>query len=605
MVSTSSTKVTDHEESHEAEVGSELGDLAWTTLRMHRVSSFPSYGARSDNRSCGKQVHDHHRIMDEIIGLFKSDSTSLLPSSSMMEKELTTEDLRASDEPDVQEDEEVSGLEALPAEIISQILAFLPPVALAKLSRTSTLLRSHAYNDLLWLNFIQDCIPDGDSLTCPSPATSWRHLYIAHHPYWFLARHKIWFADVPNTGKIILARYNHQRGCIEAYQLIAEHGAHTFENWSHKSDVIIHTFNPKIRLWTDDPVVMLDIKGGNLGGRVQEEVPMHTGSTHGICSVISLCQPIPKPLQDPSMALWPPSIVPAKQRVRNASANMFRSTAHRPQSLDLMSDHTFRIRKWLEFSNQMQPLNSVRMGEEVMTFSTLLEESYAPSKKKPFQGIWVGDYSGHGCEFLLVLQREVSSSIMMSRQSSTESLPERMSISQMEAETAEERDAGIQLVVDEAGTDVQIVTPQQPVHAGPSTEDPERMAEPESSYAGIRSSSKAVAESVDTGEDAQSSLIDEGSFGRLEAIKLTGDINVPRGQYTWIAEDIGPKGVIRIGKEQMFKDARMVKSWGRIAGRGFKHDRFIPSQLILMSHDTIAQYWEVSQHIVREAYSGR
>ena len=37
----------------------------------------------------------------------------------------------------------------------------------------------------------------------------------------------------------------------------------------------------------------------------------------------------------------------------------------------------------------------------------------------------------------------------------------------------------------------------------------------------------------------------------------------------------------------------MVKSWGRIAGRDFRHDRFIPSQLIMISHDALAQYWEV------------
>lgn len=540
-------------------------------------------------------------IMDEIIGLFKSDRTSLSPASSTAEKELATEDVIDFDHPTMKEEEgEISGLEALPAEIITQILTFLPPVALADLSRTSTLLRSHAHNDLLWLNIVRANVPNGNSLDSPSPARSWRHLYVSHHPYWFLARHKIWFADVPNTGKIIIARYNNQRGCIEAYQLIAEHGAHTFEHWTHNNDVIIHSFNPKVRLWTDDPVVMLGMGNGNDGRRLRKEVPMHTGSTHGICSMISLCQPIPKSLQDPSMALWPPNIVPSEQRVRNASVNKFRSEAHRPQSLDLMSNQTFRVRKWLEFSNLMQPLNSVRMGEEVMTFSTLLEETYTPTKEKPYQGIWVGDYSGHGCEFLLVLQQEVISGTTMSRQSSTGSLPEGVSIAQMEAETPEQRDAGIRLIVDEAGAEVPPEAPSEAshhhLHVGPSTEVPERMAEPESNYTGLSSSSKAAAESINIESDVQSSYPDDGFCGRLEAIKLTGDINVPRGQHTWIAEDIGPKGVIRIGKEQMFKDARMVKSWGRIAGRGFRHDRFIPSQLILISHDTIAQYWEVSRY---------
>ena len=506
-----------------------------------------------------------------------------------MEKELTGEAQEASSATD---NEEMSSLEALPAEIINHILAFLPPVALTDLSRASRLLRSHAHNDLLWSDLVRKNIPNGERVESPSPAKSWRHLYIAHHPYWFLARHKLWFADVENTGKIILARYNQRKACIEAYQLIAEHGSHTFESWTHNSDVIIHTFHPTVRLWTEDPVVMLNLKDGNLGRRLQKEVAMHSGS-HGIRSMISLCQPIPEPLQDPSMGLWPPLLIPAEQRVRNESPNKFRTDAHRPQSLELMSDQTFRVRKWLEFSNLMQPLSSVRMGEEVMTFSTLPMETYMPTEEKPYQGIWVGDYSGHGCEFLLVVQREVCSGAALSRRSSTLSLPEGVSLAQLDS-TPEERDAGIRLIFEDDGFVPEAFQNPNPVVAGPSTEDPERMAEPESNYAGISSSKKPLIDTAEAIESAQASNADGKSFGRLEAIKLTGDINVPRGQYTWIAEDIGPKGLLRIGKEQMFTGARIVKSFGRIAGRGFRHDRFIPSQLILISPDTIAQYWEVS-----------
>ena len=488
----------------------------------------------------------------------------------------------------------MSGFEALPAEIINHILAFLPPVSLAQLSRTSHLLRSFANNELLWSGFVRENICYGEKLRLPSSAKSWRHLYVTHHPYWFLPRNKIWFADLQNTGKIMLARYNQVKGCIEAYQLIAEHGAHTFESWTHNTEVIIHTFNPKVRLWLDDPVVMLDLKDGFPGNRLREEVAMNTVSQRHIRSMISLCQPIPESLQDQSMALWPPPIIPCEQRVRNESGQNFRTKLHRPDSLDAMSDQTFRVRKWLEFSSLTQQLNSVRMGEEVLTFSTVPEELYTPTKEKPYQGLWVGDYSGHGCEFLLVLQRGVSSSTTMSRRSSIGSLPGGMSIAQMQEETLEERDAGIRLIVEDSALppeDSEEIQFPSELGPGPSTGDPERMDEPESSYTGISSSTKPT----DLHEQSEQDLVaDEGVSGRLEAIKLTGDINVPRGQFTWIAEDIGPKGLIRIGKEQMFAGARIVKSWGRIAGRGFRHDRFVPSQLILISHDMLAQYWEVS-----------
>ena len=499
-----------------------------------------------------------------------------------------------------------SNLEALPAEIITHILAFLPAISLAALSRTSHLLRSHAHNDLLWMQFVRDNIPNSDQVNSPSPAMNWRELYVAHHPYWFLVRHKIWFGDVPNTGTIILVRYNPDEGCIEGFRLIAEHGAHTFDLWQHNPNVIIHTFNPKVSLWLQDPVIKFDFNHDLPGNRLQKEVTMNTGSTHGICSTLSLCKPIPKQLQHPSMAMWPPSIIPSVQRVRTESPSRFRDAAQRPQSLNSMSKSTFRIRKWVQFANIMQQLGAVRMGEDVVTYSTLLPESCNATKERPWQGIWVGDYSGHGCEFLLVMQREVVSNTTLSRQSSTNSLPPGMSIRQSstgslspslsreerEAEAQDDRESGFNQV-----SELQSYNDAAEGGMGRLSEtNGETVENPagDSNAPEAEGSNDNVTQTTSNDKSAQNTPTGNWEYGRLEAIKLTGDINVPRGQYTWIAEDIGPKGLIRIGNEQMFAGARMVKSWGRIAGRGFRHDRFIPSQLILISHDTLAQYWEVS-----------
>lgn len=502
--------------------------------------------------------------MERIIGLLNSPSTSL--SSSTLSPPTvnvfpaTAEAIESEhSDPRNTMPPSTSSFEALPAEIISHILAFLPPTSLATLSKTSSLLRSHTYNDLLWMTFVRNSVPGRGELTSPSPPKSWRNLYIAHQPYWFLVRNKIWFSDVRNNGLLILARYNSRNCCIEAFRLLAEHGPHTYETWEHDPEVIIHTFNPKVSLLLDDPVIKLGLDKGDRhhDSLLRQEVPMLTGRTHGICSMISLCRPIPKGLQAHGMALWPPATIPAKDRVRNESATKFRTEEHRPQTLDHMSDRTFRIRKWLEFSNLMQPLNAVRMGEEVMTFSTLLEESYTPTKDKPWQGIWVGDYSGHGCEFLLVLQREVTSPMTLSRTSSTGSLPQGMAVARTDVDMGQQNAGFASLGNGEAQ--------------------------------GVKGNQvdNAAAPDVQT-------MPTESPSGRLEAIKLTGDVNVPRGEYTWIAEDIGPNGLIRVANEQMFVGARTVKSWGHIAGRGYRRDRFIPSQLIMISHDSLAQYWEVS-----------
>ena len=418
--------------------------------------------------------------MEKILQLFRSPSTSLIPSP--------TASLHF---PDSQGQimAELS-LQALPAEILHQILVYLDPLSLLSLSRTSHLLRNHSQNDLLWATFVKENVPK--PVHSHSPCLTWKDLYIAHHPYWFLPRHKIWFSDKANTGStmtgnVIIALYDERLGCIEAYRLVAEHGPHTIYSWEWDPAVVVHTFNPKVQLWRDDPVIKLDARDSKIRGRSQLETPMRTGVAQGIRSVISLCQAIPDELQHESMALWPPAICPAPHRVRSESPTMFRGEGSKPQTMAQTSDSTFRIRKWVNFRGIDAPLG-VRIGEDVMTFSTLSAESYTPTKEKPWQGIWVGDYSVHGCEFLVVLQKDVENS-----------------------------------------------SPN-------TTSDPL------------------------TGETERDGICS----GRLEAIKLTGDPNVPRGEYTWIAEDIGPDGLIRTAQEGIFKGARVVKSRGNTAGRGYR-----------------------------------
>lgn len=491
--------------------------------------------------------------MEKIIGMLSSPSTSLLASPpKKLDDDFTSNPQRAMTT-------HRSLLESLPAEVITQILDFLPPVSLADLLRTSRLLRSHAQNDLLWMRFVRENVPRSTQLPSYLPASSWKDLYASHHPYWFLTRRKIWFSDAPHTGGLVIARYDHRRGCIEAYRLLAKHGLHTFQMWDYNPAVLIHTFDPKVNLMFDDPVVRLSFEH-NDRKRLQREVAMQTGQTPGICSLISLCQPIPRLLQDPSMALWPPATVPSVQRVRNASANKFRTDSHRPKTLADASDRTFRIRRFMQWSNLMQPIGSVRMGEEVLTFSTLLEETYMPTNSKPWQGIWVGDYSAHGCEFLLLVQREntICSSTPSRRSSTSSGLPSGIAITShhMERNNIEEdTNEGVALTLSTDHTQ--------------SSRDGDMMDE------GLN--------------------LERPPSGSLEAIKLTGDINIPRGECTWFAKDIGNEGLIRVADEYLFKGARIVKSMGHVAAQGFKNDRFIDSQLIMISHDTLAQYWEVSQ----------
>lgn len=456
----------------------------------------------------------------------------------------------------------MSALESLPAEVIANILTFLPPISLAQVSATSRHLKAHALRDSLWADIVRSNLPAKPKLESCKPAKSWKDLYIAHHPYWFLVRRKIWFSDEPNNGRLVLVRYDHRRGCIEGYRLLDANGSNpqsTFQLWDYDNDVRIWSFHPKLHLFLDDPVIKLDYIEKAPENRIQEEIRMQTsiGTHHGIRSMISLCQAIPPRLQDPSMALWPPSNIPAVHRVRNESFSQFRHKSNRPSTSRKASDWTFRIRKWMEYSNLMRPLGTVRMGEDVATFSTLYEGLYIPTKRKPYQGIWVGDYSAHSCEFLLVLQLDQPPTSIREKRHSTGRLPSGVALTEL------------------SSTNIKYDSDSGYSADGSSNPSPDWHSPSEC-------------------ENNEAASTNDQPSGCLVAIKLTGDVNVPRGQYTFIAEDISDAGLIRIADDDVFRGARIVESMGHVADQGFRDDRYITSQLIIVSHDCLAQYWPVS-----------
>jgi hypothetical protein len=229
--------------------------------------------------------------------------------------------------------------------------------------------------------------------------------------------------------------------------------------------------------------------------RFNAETPMQINERNGVFSNFLLTRAVQ---ERPSMQLWPPPTIPARQRVRNASQEAFVSSGHKPQKRSDVSTQAFRIRRWIEMTSQNGP--GVHLGEEVHTYATLDPKVYTPTEEKPYRGIWVGDFSGHGCEFLLVNQAD------------DEEPFDEASVVQREDETVEKWEA---------------------------RKKEERIYR-----------------------------------GSLEAIKLTGDPHVPRGEYTFISDDIGKAGFVRTATEARFKGARIVKSRGHIAANMFRNGEF-------------------------------
>ncbi|OIW28097.1 hypothetical protein CONLIGDRAFT_462511 [Coniochaeta ligniaria NRRL 30616] len=519
-------------------------------------------------------------------------------------------------------------LSTLPPELIDYVLSFLSPVDLAAVSSTCRDLYRLATTDHLWLPLVQANVP-GIVLSSPSPCASFRDLYAAHDLRWFLPKHKLWFCDRDLTGKLIVTRYDPRTGNIEGYQLLAISNRTTFHHWQMDDDVIIHSFEPQLKLHIDRPVLRFEparserereqdhsgititripVRNGivsnpteqpsrsndvaDLSSRVTEtnrfraEMPLMLDSGYPMISSDFMCSNfmLARSLSPDAASrrlrpgfpygnIWPPPVVPAHRRVAGARVHSLDmsplSDEDIPSCRAETSDQAFRIRTWLEmrsgasrrrfrasnedatraavveettginimellFENMAhQPREPRRnppssmglhIGEEISTYATLDPELYTPTARYPYRGIWVGDYSGHGCEFLLVHQ------------------PER----------------------DDDDFDLDIMPRQE----------------------------------GETDEDYAQRKIDETVYrGRLEAIKLTGDPNVPRGEYTFIVEDLGPAGFVRTIQEAPFHGARVVKSKGHVAGTGFVNDKYIESQLILTSHDRLAQYWVGFGHI--------
>ena len=438
----------------------------------------------------------------------------------------------------------------LPPELIHSILSHLPPTALAVASAVCRALRSYAISDLHWQRHVQSNVPGHEILT-PYPCHSWRELYIAHDPHWFLTRHKIWFCDRELPGHVIIVRYDQRRGCIEGYLLLATRIRHHYGHWisNDGESIEVAHFEPRVTLHLDKPVLQFDPpppahdddEDGHVSNNTSStrwmsgrrrlrrknpfvEHPMYMSGTdprftNFLFTKALVNPPLDKDPSFPYAHMWPPPTIPAQQRVIGQPAGIMPfppiTRQRRPPSSSSdeegedgqgsrrpgselrrceISDQTFQIRTWLEMG---PPEIGVHLGEEIRTYSTLNPELYTATPEKPWRGIWVGDYAGHGPEFLLIHQPD-------------------------EAEVGD--------------------NPSGPLE-------------------------RAKGESEEAFHDRF--LHERVHRGELKAIKLTGDPNVPRGEYSFIVDDLGDAGFIRIAQGGQFHGARVVKSRGHIANTGF------------------------------------
>lgn len=373
----------------------------------------------------------------------------------------------------------------LPSELISHVLSYLSPFDLVSVSLTNHLLRVHSLADHLWQRIVQAQL-HGVKITTPSPCASFRELYIAHDPRWFLTKYKIWFCDRDLTGKLVIVRYDERRGVIEGYQLLANRPMSStttshHQNLSEHGELVIHDFEPELKLHLDKPV--LQLRANSLENAVrattarspptptsgsstlpsatdhvnkfsaETPMPLDNRFTDNMFNTFILARSLPDSLTKerqllpfPYGNIWPPPAVPAATRV---SAGDLIGPEDRPTTRSEINEKVFRIRSWISmrpaglrgvsmgwigpslpldndwpsnnavfgqasrawtssYNPGTQPSMSTHIGDQIATYSTLDPELYTPTTSQPWKGIWVGDYSAHGCEFLLITQNHPS-----------------------------------------------------------------------------------------------------------------------------------------------------------------------------------------------------
>lgn len=503
----------------------------------------------------------------------------------------------------------------LPSEVIHHICSHATPNCLGRLLSTCQQLRHEVLVDDLWAMRVNSNLPV--PLQSPAPMTSWRQLYISFHHFWFLLRHRLWVSNLVYHGGLLVARWNARDTSIDLIEVVGNMGPVTERPYSETNTIQVVTYQPRHALLIERPFFKIR---AHYPDKIQQWIyqsglcPLlcgQPGVRQGVLDYASFAGHRPPAVLHLAEHLdyeekrrvrygdriWPQPQVPAPGRVKRCDS--------RNRPIDRFcnpSQAAFRYRSAPNFpllAHDMKVSQSEvnRRGEPTSfrTFGTIDPSCYTPTAAKPYQGIWCGDFNGHGMEYLLILQPDEGD--LAFELDYLDILKGRVRKNRVEPTEWDDdvilhgfEDHTPQANPPEAFTPVVRLPPPAENEDENYSDDGFQKLVPGRPLEVIEDFDDVENENLEDPYPALPRDVDPHNLGhhfiaatkpggtksgeRLVAIKLTGDPNVPRGEVSWVAYCLGRAGYLSHCHEPEFRGGKRVVSQGHVAYRGFTNGTF-------------------------------
>lgn len=501
-----------------------------------------------------------------------------------------------------------SPLVRLPLELLESVFDHLSAIDLVAVSATCRHLQTVANSEFRWQGLVQENVP-GYKVTSSYPYNSFRQLYKAHDPRWFLPKYKIWFADDSLYGRLIIARFDHRRGCIEGYQLVATVPNDLWDDDVLDNGTMIRKHDFRVGLHLDQPVFQLDPENqspesDNATVRLWQDLDIvrynHTNDNDNDNN-----PPRPKPRFKTEVRAQGRSSISIGSRSRSFHTNFFLAKAQRLRNAihdaeELMDSHDVRDLLHPDLSRSLVPRDYLirssvpgtiaggggghalrnAFGPHGGMINTILRDKYwppptieAPHRVANVGPVGVGANGGYNAE--------ATSKILQNPPATRSEISDHAFHLRRWVEFGRVMRAHIgEELVTYSTLDAKLYTPtpEKPYrgifvgHYGPHGCEFILMHQPDDDESSVEVERREDETDEEFARRSQEAKVYRGG---LAGIKLTGDPNVPRGEYTFVAQDIGDEGFVKVAEEEEFAGARVVKAKGHVAEHNFRDGKFL------------------------------